>query len=120
MIAGMDSNNGLNHIGIGEREGRVYSNIVKKRNFNLVHGMGRSGDVNELQPKAVGSSLLVQLTCSLTLNLLNSLGMNFIKSLLVLPFATGMAITLSFLTLKALKPVRKIKKNLNLKYLFNF
>jgi len=31
--------------------------------------------------------------------------MKFIKSLLILPFATGMAITLSFLTLKAEKPV---------------
>jgi O-phospho-L-seryl-tRNASec:L-selenocysteinyl-tRNA synthase len=40
-IAAMDSNNGLSHIGIGEREGRVYSNIVKRRKFNLVHGMGR-------------------------------------------------------------------------------
>jgi O-phospho-L-seryl-tRNASec:L-selenocysteinyl-tRNA synthase len=40
-LAAMDSNNGINHIGIGEREGRVFSNIVKKRNFNLVHGMGR-------------------------------------------------------------------------------
>lgn len=40
-LAAMDSNNGINHIGIGEREGRVFSKIVKKRNFNLIHGMGR-------------------------------------------------------------------------------
>jgi len=40
-IASMDSNNGMNHIGIGEREGRVFSSIVKKRNFNMIHGMGR-------------------------------------------------------------------------------
>jgi O-phospho-L-seryl-tRNASec:L-selenocysteinyl-tRNA synthase len=40
-LAGMDSNNGINHIGIGEREGRVFSSLVKKRNFNLVHGIGR-------------------------------------------------------------------------------
>ena len=101
----MDSNNGLNHIGIGEREGRIYSSLVKKRNFGLIHGMGRSGNVSELQPKAVGSSLLVQLAISIVMNLLKDIGMNFINSLLILPFATGMAITLSFLTIKAEKPV---------------
>jgi O-phospho-L-seryl-tRNASec:L-selenocysteinyl-tRNA synthase len=113
----MDSNNGLNHIGIGEREGRIYSNIVKRRNFGLIHGIGRylsinprSGDVTELQPKAVGSSLLLQLAQSVVKNLINSIGMTFVKSLLILPFATGMAITLSFLTLKAEKPVNKIHK----------
>jgi O-phospho-L-seryl-tRNASec:L-selenocysteinyl-tRNA synthase len=37
----MDSNNGVNHIGIGEREGRIFSNLVKRRNFGLVHGIGR-------------------------------------------------------------------------------
>jgi O-phospho-L-seryl-tRNASec:L-selenocysteinyl-tRNA synthase len=44
-LASMDSNNGINHIGIGEREGRVFSSIVKKRNFNLVHGMGRFDNI---------------------------------------------------------------------------
>ncbi len=66
----------------------------------------RSGDVTELQPKAIGSSFLLKLTTSLIKNLLNNIGMNFIKSLIILPFATGMALTLSFLTLKASKPVR--------------
>jgi O-phospho-L-seryl-tRNASec:L-selenocysteinyl-tRNA synthase len=37
----MDSNNGINHIGIGEREGRIYSNLVKSRNYGLIHGIGR-------------------------------------------------------------------------------
>jgi O-phospho-L-seryl-tRNASec:L-selenocysteinyl-tRNA synthase len=105
MLAGMDSNNGVNHIGIGEREGRVFSNIVSRRNYSLIHGIGRSGNVNELQPKAVGSSLLVKLTCSLTQNFLHSIGMNFVKNLTVLPFATGMAITLTFLSLRSIKPV---------------
>ena len=106
-ISNMDSNNSPNHIGIGEREGRIISNIVLNRNFGLVHGMGRSGNINDLQPKAVGSSLLVQLTISMTKNLLHSIGMTFIKDLLILPFATGMAMTLSFLTLRLLKPNAK-------------
>ena len=106
-ISNMDSNNSPNHIGIGEREGRIISNIVLNRNFGLVHGMGRSGNINDLQPKAVGSSLLVQLTNSLTKNLLHSIGLNFINNILILPFATGMAITISFLTLRLLKPNAK-------------
>ena len=107
QISNMDSNNGPFHIGIGEREGRILSSLVHQRNYGLVHGMGRSGNINDLQPKAVGSSLLVQLTISMTKNLLHSIGMTFIKDLLILPFATGMAMTISFLTLRILKPKAK-------------
>ncbi len=59
-----------------------------------------------MQPKAVGSSLLVKLTCSLVKNMLHSIGMNFIKDVVVFPSATGMAITISLLTLKREKEVR--------------
>ena len=61
-IALMDSNNYMGNSGVGEREGRIYSSIVKQKNFNLGHGIGRSGDVNALQPKAIGSSLIVKLS----------------------------------------------------------
>ena len=64
-ISNMDSNNGPYHIGIGEREGRIISQLVHQRNYGLVHGIGRSGNINDFQPKACGSSLLVQLTNSL-------------------------------------------------------
>ena len=69
------------------------------------HGIGRSGDVNALQPKAVGSSLMVKLTKSMTLNVLKKvIGLSCINDCIVLPFATGMSITLSLLALKSLKP----------------
>ena len=55
----MDSNNYAGNCGVGEREGRIYSNIVRDKNYGLGHGIGRSGDVNALQPKAIGSSLIV-------------------------------------------------------------
>ena len=106
-ISNMDSNNGPFHIGIGEREGRIISNLVNQRNYGLVHGIGRSGNISDLQPKACGSSLLVQLTNSLLKNLLKSIGMSFIKDIIILPFATGMALTLSYLTLRLLKPKAK-------------
>ena len=40
-ISLMDSNNGPNHIGVGEREGRIKSQIVKDRHFDMIHGIGR-------------------------------------------------------------------------------
>ena len=47
-IAMMDSNNYQGNCGVGEREARVFSSLVKEKNWNLGHGIGRSGDVNAL------------------------------------------------------------------------
>mmetsp|Transcript_5901 Transcript_5901/g.9575 ORF Transcript_5901/g.9575 Transcript_5901/m.9575 type:complete len:118 (+) Transcript_5901:17-370(+) len=58
-VAQMDANNYKGNCGVGEREGRIYSKFVRDRNYELGHGIGRSGDVNALQPKAIGSSLIV-------------------------------------------------------------
>jgi len=54
--------------GAGEREGRIYSTLVSGRHYGLGHGIGRSGDVMEAQPKAVGSSALLRLTLRLVLD----------------------------------------------------
>eukprot|EP00562_Extubocellulus_spinifer_P026435 CAMPEP_0178648856 /NCGR_PEP_ID=MMETSP0698-20121128/20691_1 /TAXON_ID=265572 /ORGANISM="Extubocellulus spinifer, Strain CCMP396" /LENGTH=145 /DNA_ID=CAMNT_0020290227 /DNA_START=151 /DNA_END=584 /DNA_ORIENTATION=+ len=40
--------------GVGEREGRTYSSLILTNNYGLTHGIGRSGDVTESQPKALG------------------------------------------------------------------
>ena len=104
-LAVMDSNNFHGITGVGEREGRIFSSLVKQKNFDLGHGIGRSGDVNALQPKAVGSSLMVKLTKAMTLNVLRKvIGLACIKDCIVLPFATGMSITLTLLALKSMKP----------------
>ncbi len=101
----MDSNNFAGNTGIVKRETRIYSSLFAKRNNNLGHGIGRSGDVNALQPKAVGSSLMVKLTKAMTLHVLRKVsGLHFINDVLLLPFATGMSIRLSLLALKSLKP----------------
>lgn len=47
----MDSNNFQSNCGVGEREGRVYSSIVSRRHHGLSHGIGRSGNISEQQPK---------------------------------------------------------------------
>ncbi len=104
-IALMDSNNYHGNAGVGEREGRIFSSIVREKNFGLGHGIGRSGDVNALQPKAIGSSLVVKLTKHMFLNALNKiLGYPTIKDAIVLPFATGMSLTITLLTLKSQNP----------------
>lgn len=100
----MDSNNAPSVCGLGEREGRVYSSLVKKRNFGLSHGVGRSGDLTEVQPKAVGSSILNRLTNDLLLDLIKISGVSFIKSCFLVPMATGMSLTFCMLSTRQAKP----------------
>ena len=89
-----DSNNFPSQSCVGEREGRCLSSIVSRRHWKLIHGIGRSGDVNAEQPKAAGSSFLLNLTRILVRDLLkNVFGMyNVPKEIVVLPIATGMSI----------------------------
>ncbi|KAL7524844.1 hypothetical protein ACHAXR_001077, partial [Thalassiosira sp. AJA248-18] len=70
QLSSTTPNSGFSHrwTGAGEREGRVYSNLVSQRHYGFGHGIGRSGDVMEAQPKAVGSSALLRLTLRLTLD----------------------------------------------------
>ena len=75
---------------------------MRDKNFGLGHGIGRSGDVNALQPKAIGSSLIVKLTRSMILNIMQKvLGLSSIKDAIILPFATGMSITMALLAIKS-------------------
>ena len=53
-LATMDSNNFIDNIGVGEREARVYSSLVRQRHFHFGHGIGRSGDIAAVQVCAVG------------------------------------------------------------------
>ena len=73
-MAQMDSNNFPHNAGAGEREARVASSLVVNRCFNLAHGVGRSGDICAIQPKAAGSSLLVQLANTLVKDMLDISG----------------------------------------------
>lgn len=97
----MDSNNFMNKAGIGEREGRIACDLVRRRHYNLSHGIGRSGDLAENQPKATGSSLMNQLVNHLLLDLVQMMGIRSAKKCILFPMATGMTMTLSLLTLKA-------------------
>eukprot|EP00762_Andalucia_godoyi_P002954 ANDGO_04192.mRNA.1 O-phosphoseryl-tRNA(Sec) selenium transferase len=91
-LAGMDSNN---------HKRRVICPLVQKRNLYLSHGIGRSGDLLSSQPKAPGSSLLNVLTNNMVLDLIKTSGVKACKEAIVVPCATGMTLSLCFLTLMA-------------------
>ena len=99
-----DSNNFLSSVGLGEREGRIYSSILSRRHFGFAHGIGRSGDIGEVQPKAAGSSILLKLTNLLCLHALHIAGFSAIKKCIVVPLATGMTLSLCIQTVRVQRP----------------
>lgn len=108
-LAVMDSNNFPSNTGVGEREGRVFSRLVARRHYNFAHGIGRSGDITEVQPKAAGSSILYKLTMHMTAHAMQVSGFSTALTQrtpppLVLPLATGMSLTMCMLTLKKNRP----------------
>lgn len=74
-------NNAINVVGVGEREGRVYSRLVYDRHFGMSHGIGRSGTLMDVQPKAAGSSILNRLTQYLAQDILHYIGLKVIKQI---------------------------------------
>lgn len=107
QIAMMDSNNFLGNSGVGEREARFASNIVARRHYRMGHGIGRSGDIAEIQPKAAGSSLIGQLANSFALDILKSSGVSSTKHCFVVPLATGMSLVLCLRHLHNQKPAAR-------------
>lgn len=103
-LALMDSNTFIDNAGVGEREGRVICPLVSRRHYGFAHGIGRSGDIAEPQPKAAGSSLMYRLTNLLATDALRRAGTAGVRESLVLPLATGMSVTLTLLALRQLRP----------------
>jgi O-phospho-L-seryl-tRNASec:L-selenocysteinyl-tRNA synthase len=103
-MSAMDSNSFLGSVGLGEREGRVACSLVRRRHFGLSHGIGRSGDVAAIQPKAAGSSLVNKLASALALDASHEAGILRASKALVLPVATGLAVTLVLLALRSRRP----------------
>lgn len=103
-LALMDSNNFPANCGVGEREARIVSEIVARRHFRMGHGIGRSGDITEIQPKAAGSSLVNKLANSFMLDVLKTFGVASTTACFIVPMATGMSITLCLLTLRYKRP----------------
>lgn len=106
-FSSMDNNNFVKRCCVGEREGRIFSKLVQERNFGFSHGVGKSGNLVEPQPKAVGSSLMSNLVRALLMDVLRISGFKSAKSCLLVPMATGMTLTLCFLSLKKDRPKAK-------------
>ena len=108
LLSTLDTNNkggdGSRWCGVGEREGRVYSSLVAQRHFGLSHGMGRSGDITEPQPKAVGSSVMVKLTLLLAMDAIRrGSGLSTQGPAahgILLPMCTGMSMSLVLSSLR--------------------
>ena len=107
QLASMDSNNFPGNCGVGEREARIYSRLVERRHYGLGHGIGRSGDLTQVQPKAAGSSVINKLTNSMMLDLIKISGVTAAKDCFLVPMATGMSLTLTLLTMKKRRPGAK-------------
>ncbi|XP_041368316.1 O-phosphoseryl-tRNA(Sec) selenium transferase-like [Gigantopelta aegis] len=103
-LAVMDSNNFPGNCGVGEREARIASPLVNRCHYRLGHGIGRSGDITAVQPKAAGSSLIMKLANCLALDVIKLAGIHSVEGCFVVPMATGMSLLLCMLTLKQKRP----------------
>lgn len=107
VLASMDSNNFEANVGVGEREARVASPLVRRLHLGMAHGVGRSGDVAAVQPKAAGSSLLSKLSNALALDALREAGFVEMRAAVVVPCATGLSLAMSLLALAQKYPGRR-------------
>ncbi|VDM98682.1 unnamed protein product [Thelazia callipaeda] len=108
-LASLDSNNrfGGISVGAGEREGRVISSLVEKLHYGFAHGIGRSGNLTEGQPKAVGSTILSTIANNLALDAIKFLGIPSTKAAMVVPVATGMSLSVCLGSWRHYKPHAK-------------
>jgi O-phospho-L-seryl-tRNASec:L-selenocysteinyl-tRNA synthase len=102
--------------------------MVSRRYFRMGHGIGRSGDIAAVQvgedgggrldhviqpppsaqPKAAGSSLVLQTTNFLAKHALELAGLSEVKGCLCVPLATGMSISLCLQALHLSNPTKRI------------
>lgn len=106
-LSQMDSNNYPGVCRVGERGARFASSIVERRHFGFGHGIGRSGDIGEVQPSAAGSSLLTKLTNALLLDVIRFMGVKSCAGCFLVPVATGMGLVLCMLTIRQDRPGAK-------------
>jgi|WetSurMetagenome_2_1015567.scaffolds.fasta_scaffold43125_3 O-phospho-L-seryl-tRNASec:L-selenocysteinyl-tRNA synthase len=95
LLSTMDTDKDSKAACLGEREGRVASPAVSKLASGFHHGVGRSGDLAEAQPKAAGGSLLYYFANKLANDAMKRFGAPNIKKAMVFPLATGMSLALA-------------------------
>lgn len=73
----------------------------------MAHGVGRSGELSAVQPKAAGSSLLYKLTNLMALDAIRLAGVKEAKECFVAPLATGMSLTLCLAAWSLARPTAR-------------
>ncbi|KAH8288928.1 hypothetical protein KR054_012447 [Drosophila jambulina] len=105
QLASLDSNNFPHKLGLGEREARIVCKLVARRHYNFGHGIGRSGDLLEAQPKAAGSTLLARLTDALILDFMKTVGqLPSCAGCFLVPICTGMTLSLCLQSMRKRRP----------------
>ncbi len=95
LLSTMDTDKDSKAACLGEREGRVASPAVSRLASGFHHGLGRSGDLAEAQPKAAGGSLMYYFANKLSTDAIRRFGAPNIKRAMVFPLATGMTLALA-------------------------
>jgi len=103
----MDSNNFIDNVGLGEREGRVAYQAVRERHYGMSHGIGRSGELSAEQPKAAGSSIIAKVANYLVKDACCIAGFEDVGKVLIIPVATGMSLVLAMMGLRSFRPTAK-------------
>ena len=88
----MDSDKDPKVVRVGEREGRCASRIQEELVSGFCHGIGRSGNLIDPQPKAPGASAMYRLTNDILTSFLRNLGLKVYG--IGLPVATGLSLSL--------------------------
>ena len=94
LLSSMDTDKDPEAVRVGEREARVFSSYVEGLAAGFNHGVGRSGQLNSPQPKAVGASIMQQVANSVALDAIKKLGLSNCRAGLVTPLSTGMSLAL--------------------------
>jgi O-phospho-L-seryl-tRNASec:L-selenocysteinyl-tRNA synthase len=104
----MDSDKDSKAACLGEREGRVASPAVSRLASGFHHGVGRSGDLTEAQPKAAGGSLMYFFANKLANDAMKRLGAPNVEKSMVFPLATGMTLALALCAARDLTDGREV------------
>jgi O-phospho-L-seryl-tRNASec:L-selenocysteinyl-tRNA synthase len=95
QLSMMDLDKDPEAVRIGEREARVASPLISELAQGFCHGIGRSGTLTALQPKAPGASVLYELANRCALDAIQKFGAPNMKSAMVSPLSTGMSLALA-------------------------
>ncbi len=95
LLSMMDTDKDSKAACLGEREGRVASPAVSRLASGFHHGVGRSGDLAEAQPKAAGGTLMYFFANKLATDAMKRFGVPNVKDAMVFPMATGMTLALA-------------------------